>query len=110
MKICKTCQHRLLDSRGETLVETLGAILIAALSTALLFTCVVTSNRINSQTRVADDNYYNELSGAENYEISVSGATTINVTSLDGGASQVSAQLYSGSGAGKKLFSYKEVP
>lgn len=56
---------KLHDCCGETLVETLAAILIAALSVALLFTCVTAADRINRQAQDADKVYFNSLSEAE---------------------------------------------
>lgn len=111
MKIDKNCRHRLLDDRGETLVETLCAILIAALSIALLFACVVASNRINSQANAADANYYNTLSGAEKYGTKIQDATiTISVSEPSASSASFPVELYSGDGAGKKIYSYKEAP
>lgn len=108
MKICKTCRHRLLDCRGETLVETLAAILIAALSIALLFTCVMASGRINSQAKIADDSYYNALSGAEKYGTKFSGTTNISVSRSGASSSvQFSVQLYSGNAGKGGIYSYK---
>ena len=40
--------------KGETLTETLAAILISALSSALLLTAVMTSSKVNKQTEEAD--------------------------------------------------------
>ena len=53
------------DSRGETLVELLASILIAALSVALLFTCCMTAAAMGRDTREADGRYYEALSAAE---------------------------------------------
>lgn len=40
--------------KGETLTETLAAILISALSSALLLTAVMASSKVNKQTEEAD--------------------------------------------------------
>lgn len=57
--------RKLHDSRGETLVEMLASILIAALAVALLFTCCMASVEMGRETREADKNYYEALSKAE---------------------------------------------
>lgn len=53
------------NSRGETLIEVLASILIAALSVALLFTCVMASSTIDNSAQKADIEHYNALSEAD---------------------------------------------
>ncbi|WP_294856275.1 hypothetical protein [uncultured Oscillibacter sp.] len=50
---------------GETLVETLAAILIAALASILLLQMTVVSVRINEKARQMDEDYRTALSAAE---------------------------------------------
>lgn len=106
--------HKLCGSRGETLIETLAAILIAALSVALLFSCVAASTMINKSAREADDGYvnaagvhqdgrYDALSEAEKQEtpsaaaqITVMGTATVSIT----------VDFYGEKG----LYSYREEP
>lgn len=57
--------HKLKSQRGETLVETMASILIAALSVALLFTCVMVSTQIDRMGQKADEAYYKALTAAE---------------------------------------------
>lgn len=57
--------HKLKSQRGETLVETLASIVIAALSVALLFTCVMAASQINRMAQEADAAYYADLTAAE---------------------------------------------
>lgn len=57
--------RRLNDNRGETLVELLASILIAALSVAVLFTCCTAAVEMGKETRAADEAYYEHLSAAE---------------------------------------------
>lgn len=57
--------RKLKDDRGETLVEMLASILIAALSVAVLFTCCMASVEMGRETRAADQRYYEGLSEAE---------------------------------------------
>lgn len=57
--------RKLNDTRGETLVEMLASILIAALAVALLFTCCMASVEMGRESRAADEKYYEALSAAE---------------------------------------------
>ena len=50
--------HHTRTSRGETLVETLAAILIAALAFSFLATAAVTATRINTRTRSTDISFH----------------------------------------------------
>ena len=53
------------NDQGETLVEVMAAILIAALSVALLFTCVMASSEMEKMTQKTDEKHYNALSDAD---------------------------------------------
>ena len=57
--------HKLKSQRGETLVEIMASIVIAALSVALLFGCVMASIQINRMAQRADEAYYKALTAAE---------------------------------------------
>lgn len=50
--------QKLRSRRGETLVETLAAILIAALAFSFLATAAVTATRINARTRSTDVTFH----------------------------------------------------
>lgn len=56
---------KLRDNRGETLVEVLASILIASLSVALLFGCVMASSNMDREARQLDEKHYNALTAAE---------------------------------------------
>lgn len=56
------------DSRGETLVEVLGAILIASLSVTLIFGAIMASTNMDSQAQDLDEKYYGVLTKAERQE------------------------------------------
>lgn len=56
---------KLLNSRGETLVETLAAILIAALSVALLVGSVTASGNLARQADQSDTSFFDLLTKAE---------------------------------------------
>lgn len=56
---------KLRDSRGETLVEVLASILIASLSVALLFGCVMASTNMDRDAKKLDKEHYKALTAAE---------------------------------------------
>lgn len=104
--------RKLNDSRGETLVEMLASILIAALSVAVLFTCCMASVEMGGQSRAADEEYYEALSEAERREKlpaapggaappAETGVVTVggNSTSKD-----ITIDLY----GGEEMYSYKK--
>ncbi len=53
------------DSRGETLVEVLAAILIGSLSVTLIFGAIMASATMDRQAQDTDKSYYEALSKAE---------------------------------------------
>ena len=57
--------NRIKNNKGETLIETLVSILIAALSVALLTTSVLAAARINKTVSDADAEFYAKLEAAE---------------------------------------------
>ena len=58
-------REKLQSARGETLVEVLAAILICALSVALLFSAVMASARMDRMAQEAGIRYYQDLTRAE---------------------------------------------
>lgn len=60
--------RKLKNNRGETVIEVLASVLIAALSVALLFGAVSASARIDMSARKMDGEYYGALSAAEAQE------------------------------------------
>lgn len=58
-------KRKLRDARGETLVEVLASILIAALSVALLFSAVMASARMDRSAEQTDDTFHASLRAAE---------------------------------------------
>lgn len=88
--------HKLKSQRGETLVETMASIVIAALSVALLFTCVMAASQINRMAQEADEAYYKALTAAETQAAAAkSGKMEISEKEFD-------ISLYGGEG----LYSY----
>lgn len=69
---------KLKDNRGETLVESLASILIAALAFALLATSVVTAGKINAKTRGTDVSFqYAEETLPQDAKITIRGSGLI---------------------------------
>lgn len=93
--------RKLKDHRGETLVEMLASILIAALAVALLFTCCMASVQMGGQARAADERYYENLSAAE-ARTEAKGAGKVKVEG-NGNSVEVQIQLYGGDG----MYSYQ---
>lgn len=99
---------KLRNNRGETLVEVLASILIASLSVALLFGCVMASSNMDREARELDEKHYNALTAAEgqtgpavgNSEVTI---TNDAITGLLEKTQDVSVGIYGGEG----LYSYK---
>ena len=93
------------DSRGETLVEVLASILIAALSAALLFSCIASSVRINRSAQAADAAHYQALSAAEGQTDALEGVNaSITIQGENSGQVEIDIDLYGGEG----LYSYSK--
>lgn len=102
--------NKLSSTHGETIVETLAAILIAALSCTILMTSVIASVQINKQAENAEIAYRKELMEAEigNGSKTETGQDgpyegTITIKSKDGSSYSYHV-LYTGSS--RKLTSY----
>lgn len=93
--------HKLKSQRGETLVETMASIVIAALSVALLFTCVMAASQINRMAREADEAYYKALTAAEEQTDAVPPDGTVKIAG-GGHENTFPISLYGGEG----LYSY----
>ena len=105
--------RKLNDNRGETLVEMLASILIAALSVAVLFTCCTAAVEMGKETRAADEAYYGYLSAAEGQgkvlvkdENGNDISSTTGQVNVDGNSAEiiVNVKLYGGDG----MYSYKK--
>lgn len=89
------------DNRGETLVELLASILIAALSVAVLFTCCTAAVEMGREARAADEAYYQYLSAAEGRtEPAEEGSVKVEGNS---GGIEVAIEIYGGGG----MYSYQ---
>lgn len=98
---------KLRNSRGETLVEVLAAILISALSVTLLFGCVMATSEMDMKAQKQDDAHYSAFTeaDAQNDAIEVQeGDPTPYVTITRGSDSATPPiDIYGGEG----MFSYK---
>lgn len=56
---------KLYNDRGETLIEVLAAILIASLSVALMFGCVMASTTMDDNAKALDQQHYADLTAAD---------------------------------------------
>lgn len=101
------------NNRGETLIEVLAAVLITALSVALLFTCIMASARMDDAAQELDAEHYNALSEAEVQTKDPTGTPlpdgTVTISREDSSGTTYSAnpapsiEIYGGDG----LYSYK---
>ena len=97
-----------LNSRGETLVETLAAILIGVLSVTLLVGSVTASGNLARQADRSDESFFTTLTQAENRGTpltagdGVSGSPTVTITEGVGKTATIPAQVY----GGEDLYSY----
>lgn len=97
------------DTSGETIVETLAAMIICALSIALLVTAVVTSARLNGQAAqsrsdVSSQEEKAEGNGGFDGSTVPTGEVTVTATNADGStSSHVYTVAFSG---GDDLVSY----
>lgn len=120
--------HKLHGSDGETLIETLVAILVAAMSVTLLFSCVTASAEINKNAQTTDggyvdasgtyhEGYYDALTKAEKQDdTSPAASSLVQVTVSENDVGGVPApapppvtvnvKLYGEKG----IYSYKEAP
>ncbi len=71
--------HRL-NSRGETILETLAALLVVTLSTAVFMSMVTAALRISSNASRQDNAFYAQVQAAE----AMSGTSTEITVTIDG--------------------------
>lgn len=76
---------KLRSSKGETLIETIVAVFIIAISSAVFATMVISSNELNKAALNFDKSFYTELSAAETHTGNI--ASTVLVSWTDGSAS-----------------------
>ena len=102
---------KLRNNRGETLVEVLAAVLIAALSVTLLFGSVAATFTMDKDAQELDEAHYNAFSEAEAYTTEpdvtpIPGTVTISRVNEYGTVSASTApsiEIY----GGEDMYSYK---
>lgn len=96
------------DRRGETLVETLCAVLVLALGVALLAAMISAASRLDRKTDQAVADLYQSVSGAENPALTASPTEgTVSVQVGEGTAETVPARFY---GNSQQVVSYRIKP
>lgn len=95
---------KLRDTRGETLVEVLAAILVASLSVTLLFSCVMASSNLDVQAKSVDEDYYQALSAADGQNGTAKNSDEVTIASEDKEdvSKDITVDIYGGEG----LYSY----
>lgn len=99
---------KLKQQRGESLVETLVALLIATMSVIMLTSALTASARINRKNRDADEVYARELKRVESYESTAEYPkqdTNITLNFGNGVTLEKVVELYGGTDG--KMASYK---
>lgn len=94
---------KLHNSRGETLVEVLASILIASLSVALLFGCVMASSNMDRDAKKLDGEHYTALTAAE-VQSGTGTSGKVKIQNPNNSAEKdLDIKIYGGAG----LYSYK---
>lgn len=75
-------RKRKLKNSGETLIETLGTILIISIVSVLFFSAAVTSQKINEKATSLDKKFQTEIETAEKGEGTREGS--VNITTDNG--------------------------
>jgi type II secretory pathway pseudopilin PulG len=97
--------RKLKNRSGETLIETLVAILIVSLASVVLVQTVITSAQMSSSSGSADKKFSEALAAAETQ--SSTGSGTVTVTKDGAGESfSVPVNIYGGGSGDKTLTSY----
>ena len=101
------------DKRGESLVESLAAILIFTMASIIMFSMVTTAVRINAAARDREAEVQTQLVAAESAE-TASGSGTVTMTITTGGAPKQVANyevdVYGGAAGSGVLHSYFTKP
>lgn len=94
------------SNAGETLVETLAAVLIVGIASTLFLTFVMTSSNMNQAAKGKDDAVYEQLSAAETMGENPKpgtvqfGSDSVNVEVYGGADGLISYKVSSGGGQG----------
>lgn len=98
----KKIQQKIKDPKGETLVELLVAILISALSVAMLVAGISVSSKMNASTKIRDEKFYEEINLVEQKQASDSKTGTIKIQCGEK-EGEFTVKIY-----GKEICSYKK--
>jgi competence protein ComGC len=80
----KLFSNKLTSSKGETLIETLVAVLIVSLASLVFVAMFLMSKTMNETALSADQTFYTELSAAEKHTNTTAASVTVRWT--DGAA------------------------
>jgi type II secretory pathway pseudopilin PulG len=92
--------HPISEKTGETLVETLAAILMCTLAVIMLTTAVLTASRLNQAASEQDANILTQREAAEQFSsFSGTGSNTITITVSSNGTENTYSNIpvYGGS-------------
>ncbi len=98
-------------NKGETLVESLAAVLVFTLTSIALFTMLSTANKLNKTAKETDENYRDEIAAVEKADSGHKDGTVKVILKGENGKSDitidsVSVDVYSGSNKANALHSY----
>lgn len=97
-------RRKMVESKGETLVELLASILIGTLAVSLLVSGIVFASRMNQQTYETDKKFYEGLNHAENKDDAIVEESKYFVNIAEGEENlEVEITLY---GAEGSVYSY----
>lgn len=99
---------KLRNNRGETLLEGLIAVMIAALSMTMLLSCVTASSHTGTGAKEMDDKFYQTLSDVEGHSGTNIPSEEVTITNKEGATAAapttVSVTVYGDGG----LYSYSK--
>lgn len=96
-------KRKLRSQRGETLLESIVAILVIVFSGLTLFFSITTAARVNHAATIADEAFVNELRAAEKQQGVMKGSIIIEA---GGGEDRIEVDVFYTGGEGE-LTSYK---
>lgn len=101
-------KRKLNNARGETVVEVLASVLIAALSVALLFGAVMASGSMDLGAQKTDEAFYAGLSNAQEQTGAPAASKKVTISDEDPGTLDVdmTVNFYGGGG----VLSYAPAP
>ena len=99
------------DKRGESLVESLAAILIFTMASIIMYSMVTTAARINAQARDREAEVQTQLVAAESAEtVTDTGTVTMTIDAAGKQVAKYDVNIYGGAAGSDVLHSYFEKP